>query len=66
MYNRPVGAFSKSSRPYRSMVSGCPTVDLHEAAWGYGWTCVPLPRALGLRLWQARKILGVFFGVWLC
>ena len=26
---RPVGAFSKSSRPYRSMVSGCPTVYIH-------------------------------------
>ena len=26
---RPVGAFSKSSRPYRSMVSGCPTVDIY-------------------------------------
>ena len=28
---------------------------------GYGWSCVALARALGLRLWQARPPLDKFF-----
>ena len=66
--SRPVGAFSKSSRPYRSRVSVCPgrEIDFREADVGYGWGCVALPRALGLRLCEAQPRLDKFFAVRLC
>ena len=35
--DRPVGAFSKSSRPYRSRVSVCPTVDILSRGRGGIW-----------------------------
>ena len=46
----------------------CATVerDFREAGVGYRWGCVQLPRALGLRLWQARPRLDKFFAVRLC
>ena len=41
----------------------CRYIYFREAEVGYGWVCVALPRALELRLCEARPSLYKFFAV---